>query len=276
MQVLLVVTALVLVATFFWRRRVAHVQATSRRTPTDHLLGGPLVGVNTVFGGITTDLDPRAVRAPRSAPSTTARATLRLVGLDWSAVSVDDLPFTLLGITREAPEIFTSVARGKHRVRLGFAEGAMRATKPCIDFVVDDECEVVVSRHEDGALTVERLPFSGDEPKHACCIHYPTWAKGPLVGRRFGRSPVRFDDLLDEIDEALGARRTREHLSELGDRLVGLPLTSEQLATLRKVIASHLEQASDPGEANATHARDAELEDLIAVVLPPEQVVQNV
>jgi hypothetical protein len=277
MQVLLVVTALVLVATFVWRRSAAHLTSKSRRTPTHRLLGGPRAGVSSVFAGLPTDLDPRAVRAPRAAPRTTAvRATLRLVGLDWSAVSLDDLPFTLLGITREAPEVFTSVPRGKHRVRIGFAEGAMRTTKPSIDFVVDDECDVIVSRNEEGALTVERLPSSGDEPKHACCIHYPTWAKGPLVGRRFGRSPVLFDDLLDEIDQALGARRTREHLAELGDRMVGLPLTSEQLATLRKVVASHLEQASDAGEARPPGAAASELEELIAVVLPPEQVVQKV
>lgn len=275
---LLVVTALVLVATFVWRRWAARGEAHGRTRANARPFGGPFVGVRApTLVGLPLALEGLEP-APRPARTGIAsRATLRLVGLDWAHVSVDDMPFTLLGITREAPEVFTSVVWGKHRVRLGSAEGPHRATLPCVDFVIDDDCEVVVSRRDDGTLTVDRLPLPSDRPKPAGCIHYPTWAKGPLVGRRFGRSAVRVEALLDEIDEALTTRRTREHLSELGDRLVGLPLTPDQLATLRKVLASHLEQAHEAGrEPGHDRTKDREeLEALVYAVLPHDAIVRD-
>jgi hypothetical protein len=275
MQVLLVVTALVLVATFVWRRWSARrdERARARGTSRSHTFAGPFVHLRgPALADLPIALEPVVPRPARTAPA--SRATLRLVGLDWAQVAVDDMPFTLLGITRETPDVFTSVAWGKHRVRLGPPEGAKRATLPAIDFVIDDDCEVVVSRRDDGALTVERLPLPAEPPKPAGCIHYPTWAKGPLVGRRFERSPIHVDALLDEIDEALTTRRTREHLSELGDRLVGLPLTADQLATLRKVLASHLEQAHDQARQGAETEREG-LEARVFAVLPRDAIARG-
>lgn len=276
---LLVVTALVLVATFVWRRWAARGEARGRAHANARPFGGPFVGVRAPTRvGLPLTLEALEPASPRPARTGAAsRATLRLVGLDWAHVSVDDMPFTLLGITREAPEVFTSVVWGKHRVRLGSGEGPQRATLPCVDFLIDDDCEVVVSRRDDGTLTAERLPLPSDRPNPAACIHYPTWAKGPLVGRRFGRSPVRVEGLLDEIDEALTTRRTPEHLGELGNRLVGLPLTEDELATLRKILSSHLEQAR---EGRREHGRGLaeereELEALVYAVLPQEAIVRD-
>ncbi len=275
---LLVVTALVLVATFVWRRWAARGEARSRTRANARPFGGPFVGVRApTLVGLPLALEGLEPTPRPARTGIASRATLRLVGFDWAHVSVDDMPFTLLGITREAPEVFTSVVWGKHRVRLGSAEGPHRATLPCVDFVIDDDCEVVVSRHDDGTLTVERFPLPNEPPKPAGCIHYPTWAKGPLVGRRFGRSPVHVDALLDEIDEALATRRTPEHVSELGDRLVGLPLTADQLATLRKVLTSYLEQAHEPGRGRGTEHETGTHETLDArvyAVLPHDAIVR--
>lgn len=194
--------------------------------------------------------------APPRRPPVRGRGALVLDGLALERVELDNLPYPLVGLTTRPARGLYGVPCGRHRVRVRGARGDAART---IDLVLPAEGAVVVSRAADGALVARR---AGRVELDAGYIHYPTWARGPLLERR-ARPAADVAGLAAQLAEAFTAAE-RGACARVADRLVGLPLTEAELESLRRLCAEQIARAP-AGERDEARAR-------AALVLPEVEV----
>ncbi len=241
MQALLVTTALVLIGVFVWRvlgRRAARLRhgAGAQAQDTQHVrrFGTP---------------GPARPISRAAAAARTPGGVLRVEGVDWTSCVLDELPYPLAGLTATAPQGLYELTCGRHRLAVGAGAG-----RRVVDFIVEPGARLCV-RGTGDELTVAVL--DAPEAIDAAYIHYPTWARGPLLGPRAARPRVDLPALLEELELAL-ASRGREAASRLGERLVGVPLTRDELRALERACGERVAAAGAPSETSAR----------VALVLP--------
>ena len=198
--------------------------------------------------------------APAPTASARGRGALVLEGLELERVEVDDLPYPLVGLTTRPARGLYGVPCGRHRVRVRGARGEAPRT---IDLVMPADGAVVVSRAADGGLVARG---AGRVELDAGYIHYPTWARGPLLDRR-ARPAADVTGLAAQLAEAFTAPG-RGACARVAERLVGLPLTEAELESLLRLCDEQIARAPASASAEA-RARAAVLLPEVDAVLRP-------
>lgn len=206
------------------------------------------VGARSLPATLPVALAPRV--AAGSKPSRGVRGArggvLVLEGLPLERVELDDLPYPLAGLTIRPARGLYDVPCGRHRVRVRRDE-APRS----LDVVMPAGGTLAVSLSADGGLVARSAERADIDAGY---IHYPTWARGPLLGRRTRRE-ADAASLADDLAAAFTAT-DRGAAARVADRLVGLPLTEAELESLRRLCAEQVARAP-AGEREEARARAA-------------------
>ena len=187
---------------------------------------------------------------------------LVLEGLPLDRLEIDELPYPLTGATTVAARGLYGVPCGRHRVRLRGVGGAGDARSRSLDVVMPAGGSLRVSLGAEGDLEVHRAPRGELD---AAYIHYPTWARGPLLDRR-ARPIPDVAGLGAEIARAFVSTE-RDASARLADRLVGVALTQAELDALRNLCRDQV--------ARATAAEREEARARARVLLPEVEAAER-
>jgi hypothetical protein len=233
---LLLATALVTLAAVVWR-----LVARARRGPG--AAPSPARAARGVL--LHAVYAPRARRPPARG---CGRGVLVFDGLELERVELDELPYPLAGLTTQAARGLYDVPCGRHRVRVR----AARDEAPCaLDVVMPAGGTLAVSLSAERGLIARSARRAEIDASY---IHYPTWARGPLLDRR-ARPVVDVTGLAEDLAGAFSAAE-RSACARVADRLVGLALTEAELDALRRVCAEQVARAP-AGERHEARARAA-------------------
>lgn len=230
MHGLLIATALVVLLAAVWRL----ARALRKRRAA--------VGARSLPRALRVAHAPRV--APRSEPSSGARGprarggVLVLEGLPLDRLEIDELPYSLIGATPVPARGLYGVTCGRHRVRLR-GERDLATPSRSLDVVMPAGGSLCVSLGAEGDLAVRSAPR---DDLDASYIHYPTWARGPLLARR-ARPVADVTGLGAEIARAF-VSAGRDASARLADKLVGVALTQTELDALRTLCQDQVERAA--------------------------------